>query len=83
MAHSARPGIGSVRATDPTAITRTSYGSSYGSPSSGCTVATLRACSTPVTQPVTTSASVSVWRSGTTVWRGWIEPALASGRNGW
>jgi len=49
----------------------------------GCTVATRSACEMWVTSPESTRQRLSSRRSGTTVWRGEMLPAAASGRKGW
>jgi hypothetical protein len=49
----------------------------------GWTVAVRRACSILVTCPASTWQRLSSRRSGTTVCRGEMLPAAASGRNGW
>jgi hypothetical protein len=49
----------------------------------GCTVATRFACEIVSTSPESTRHRFSSRRSGTTLWRGEMLPAAASGRNGW
>jgi hypothetical protein len=49
----------------------------------GWTIATFRACSMLVTVPESTLQCLSSRRSGTTVCRGEMLPAAASGKNGW
>src|SRR3712207_7969435 len=66
---SASPGIGSVRATDPSATTTVSYSTSYRSPSSGSRVARRRSWSRATTRAVITSQSLRTRRRGTTTWR--------------
>src|SRR5688572_30493199 len=83
MPHSARPGTGSVRATDPGATTMTSYPMALTFPAASSTVTTLDEWSIAVTRPVRWWQCLSTLRSGTTTCRGSIEPAAASGRNGW
>jgi hypothetical protein len=80
---SRRPGMGSVRDTEPGATTTWSYGTSTAGPMIGCTVATRSACEMWVTSPESTRQSRRIRRNGTTAWRGEMLPAAASGRNGW
>ena len=83
MPCSASPGIGSVRATEPGATTSTSKPSAVTWPSASSTVTSRSALLIDVTRPVSTWHLRSTRRSGTTTWRGSMEPAAASGRNGW
>ncbi|CAM5388509.1 hypothetical protein SBADM41S_08919 [Streptomyces badius] len=88
MPKSARPGIGRVRDTDPGAMTISSYPISRAPvPSSPVarvvTVAVRLAWSMRWASPMTIVQSLRTRRSGTTTWRGEIEPAAASGRKGW
>ena len=87
-ADSARPGTGRVRETEPGARTSSSYGISTAPvPSSSVarvvTVAARLVWSMRGASPMTTVHCARTRRSGTTTWRGEIEPAAASGRNGW
>ena len=70
MPASARPGMGKVRVVAPAVITMSWYGISNSVPSSVCTVAVLRACSTFTTLPITCSEAFRCVRRSTTAWRG-------------
>lgn len=60
-----------------------SYPISYGSPAKGNTVAEWVLWVIRVTAPVITVQCLRTRRSGTTTCRGSMDPAAASGRNGW
>jgi hypothetical protein len=83
MPRSASPGTGSVRATDPGATTSTSYPSVVVVPEISSAVTSRAAWLIDVTRPVRWWHLRSTFRSGTTTCRGSMEPAAASGRNGW
>ena len=83
MPCSASPGIGSVRATEPGATTSTSKPSAVTCAVGQLDVTSRVGVADRVTRPVSTWHLRSTRRSGTTTWRGSIEPAAASGRNGW
>ncbi len=79
---SPRPGIGSVRETDPSAITSWSYASSSACPSSRRTASVARAGSAPSTRPTISSVCRSSLRSETTTWRGSSVAPAAPGKSG-
>lgn len=87
MPWSASPGMGRVRAIEPGARTSSSYVScSEPVPSSAVArvsrVAMRLAWLIAVASPMTTLHWSRTRRSGTTTWRGEMEPAAASGRKG-
>ena len=81
IACSASPGIGSIRAVEPRAMTRRSYATSTA-PSSVSTVTVRASWSNAVARPRSSSACGHIIRRGTNACRGSMTPAATSGSSG-